>query len=105
MEEIKQLLVPIEEEGKTIGTFVVDYDGVKDGAITVSSTFNYRNKHEGLDIVQEILLQDEEDAISIPITLLQEGRREVFKCSDFKYGPPLDFIPADGGTFNVLKEI
>lgn len=52
--------------------------------------------NEGVDrevVVEAICGED-----AAPLTIIHEGRREVFRCADG------DFFLADGGTFNVLKK-
>ena len=64
--------------------------GANEISISVSAV------NEGIDKAVEI------NAVSgdktAKMTLIHEGMREVFKLSDG------DFILADGGTFNVLKD-
>lgn len=53
--------------------------------------------NEGVDreVIVEAICGDATDIL----TIIHEGRREVFRCADG------DFVLADGGTFNVLKDM
>lgn len=75
------------------GVIHLEYDGDGNGQIAVTLTSN-----EGIDREQVVEVQTTNGAVSESITIKQEGLREVFSCADG------DFILADGGTFNVLKE-
>lgn len=76
-------------DGRTIS---VTYDGDGDGSATFSS-----NTNEGIDQEREVTFKVS-DSVKEVRTIKQEGLREVFACADG------DFILADGGTFNVLKD-
>ena len=104
MEEYKKLEVPIVDGDIQIGTVKATYDGTSDGVITLDSTFTKDLPNEGLDIEVVIYLQDRNKINEIPITIIQEGKREIFGVYNNEDDSILDFILADGGTFNVLKQ-
>ena len=70
------------------GNLSVAYEGSGDGSAVFSSTTN-----EGIDREMSVFFKDASKKISVERTVKQEGRREVFG----------DFILADGGTLNVIK--
>ena len=74
------------------GSLSVTYDGDRDGSATFSSDIA-----EGLDREMQVLFVDESRVVVVERTVRQEGMREEFSASDG------EFILADGGTFNVLK--
>lgn len=75
------------------GVIHLEYDGDSIGQIAVTLTSN-----EGIDREQNVEVQTTNGRTTESFTIKQEGLREVFACADG------DFILADGGTFNVLKE-
>lgn len=75
------------------GVIHLEYDGDGNGQIAVTLTPN-----EGIDREQTVEVQTTNGEITESITISQEGLREVFTCTDG------EFILADGGTFNVLKD-
>lgn len=72
------------------GNLSVTYDGDRDGEAIFSSEVN-----EGIDREMVVTIKDTSNSVYIEKTVFQQGKREVF--SD-------DWILADGGTFNVLKD-
>jgi 3-dehydroquinate synthase class II len=70
----------------------VTYDGDRDGSATFTSDVN-----ESIDREMVVTYVDKDRKVSVAQTVKQAGLREVFNASDG------DFILADGGTFNVLK--
>lgn len=96
MSEYKKLEIPIVEGEHPIN-IVATYDGILDGVITLSSGFSQNLANEGLDIEIKLQLQDVDNTIQIPITVVQEGRRELFITSDGRQ------FSVDNETFNVLK--
>lgn len=81
----------------------VIYDGHKDGVITIVSTLNKEIDRSILLDVVTIPKKEEEKIVTKTLELTQEGLREVFRCSDIKHGPSLDFKTKDNETFNVKK--
>lgn len=77
------------------GYIVATYEGSGDGPITLTTD----TPNEGIDREQEITIQTTDKNKSVNVLVKQEGLREVFMASDG------DFILADGGTYNVLKEV
>lgn len=77
------------------GAITATYDGSGNGSAAISSDVN-----EGIDREQSITVSTTygDNPKSVDVNVKQYGLREVFKASDG------DFILADGGTFNVLKE-
>lgn len=75
------------------GALSVAYDGDRDGSATFSSSTN-----ESIDRETSVTFIDSTRNVVIERNVTQEGLREVFRCADG------DFILADGGTFNVLKQ-
>lgn len=76
------------------GYITAIYDGSGSGSASISSDVN-----EGIDREQNIKVETTRgnNTVSVDMTISQEGMREVFVPSDG------DFVLADGGTFNVLK--
>lgn len=72
------------------GTLTIDYTGDGDGHAVFSSTID-----EGVD--QEMKITFKSGSLSVEAVVKQAGRREVFNADDG------DFILADGGKFNVIK--
>jgi hypothetical protein len=70
----------------------VTYDGDRDGSATFTSEVN-----ESLDREMVVTYVDKDKEVSVAQMVKQAGLREMFNASDG------DFILADGGTFNVLK--
>lgn len=75
------------------GSLSVTYDGDRDGSAVFSSEQN-----EGIDREMSVAFVDASRQVNEAITVKQIGMREPFVASDG------DFILADGGTFNVLKD-
>ena len=73
------------------GNLSVTYEGSGDGSAVFSSDAN-----EGID--REMTVTFVGAGQEIERVVRQEGLREVFSCLDG------DFILADGGTFNVIKD-
>lgn len=74
------------------GNLSVTYDGSGDGTAVFASDIN-----EGIDREMDVTFVDESRAVQVARTVKQIGLREPFVASDG------DFLLADGGTFNVLK--
>ena len=70
------------------GSLTATYEGSGDGSAVFSSTTN-----EGIDREMSVVFKDASKKVSVERKVWQEGRREVFG----------DFILADGGTYNVIK--
>lgn len=68
------------------------YEGSGDGSAVFTSDIN-----EGTDREMDVTFVDESRAVQVTRTVKQIGLREPFVASDG------DFLLADGGTFNVLK--
>ena len=75
------------------GSLSATYEGNRDGSAIFSSDTN-----EGVDREMSVYFNDSSKKISVERKVRQEGRREVFSCTDG------DFLLADGGTFNVIKD-
>jgi hypothetical protein len=73
------------------GSLSVAYEGDGDGSAVFSSDTN-----EGIDREMEVLFVG--GGASLSRKVRQEGMREIFRGFDE------DFVPADGGTFNSLKD-
>lgn len=71
------------------GSLSATYNGSGDGEAIFSSDAN-----EGLDREISVAFISKSSNISVNRVVRQSGRREIFNE---------DFILADGGTFNVLK--
>lgn len=74
------------------GSLSVTYDGDGDGSAIFSS-----DVAEGIDRETTVIFRDRGKTIAVERKVLQAGRREMFVPSDG------EFILADGGTFNVIK--
>ena len=74
------------------GSLSVAYEGDGDGSAVFSS-----DVAEGLDREMIVVFRDGGRTIAVERKVLQVGMREMFVPSDG------DFILADGGTYNVLK--
>ena len=76
------------------GYITATYEGSGNGSASISSDVN-----EGIDGEQSITIETTKGnkPKSESVIVTQIGRREVFLSSDG------DFILADGGSFNVLK--
>lgn len=74
------------------GSLSVAYNGDGDGSAVFSS-----DVAEGLDREMIVVFRDGGRTVAVERKVLQVGMREMFVPSDG------DFILADGGTYNVLK--
>lgn len=74
------------------GSLTATYEGSGDGSAVFTS-----NPNEGIDREIDVTFVDTSRKVSVTRTVKQEGLREPFVASDG------DFLLADGGTFNVLK--
>ena len=76
------------------GYITATYGGSGSGSASISSDMN-----EGIDRVQSITVETTQGTgkKSVDVSVKQNGMREVFLASDG------DFILADGGTYNTLK--
>lgn len=74
------------------GSLSVAYEGDGDGSAVFSS-----DVAEGLDREMIVVFRDGGRTVAVERKVLQVGMREMFVPSDG------DFILADGGTYNVLK--
>lgn len=76
------------------GYITATYKGNGNGSASISSDVN-----EGIDREQSIKVETMKgnEPKSIDVSIKQYGMREVFEPSDG------EFVLADGGTFNVLK--
>lgn len=74
------------------GSLSVTYDGDRDGSAVFSSETN-----EGIDREMSVAFVDASRQVNVARTVKQIGKREPFVASDG------DFVLADGGTFNTLK--
>ena len=76
------------------GYITATYEGSGNGSASISSDVN-----EGIDRVQSITVETTQGTgkKSVDVSVKQNGMREVFLASDG------DFILADGGTYNTLK--
>ena len=75
------------------GSLSVTYDGDGDGSAVFSS-----DVAEGLDREMTVSFIDKSKSIVVDRMVRQSGMREVFMGADG------EFIPADGGTFNSIKD-
>lgn len=75
------------------GSLSVAYEGSGDGSAVFSS-----DVAEGLDREMTVTFSDDNKTITIERTVKQAGKREVFTGYDE------EFITADGGTFNSIKD-
>jgi hypothetical protein len=85
---MRELIKPWNDSG----SLSVTYDGDRDGSAIFSSDIA-----EGLDREMQVLFVDQSRVVVVERIVRQEGMREEFSASDGQ------FILADGGTFNVLK--
>lgn len=67
------------------------YEGVRDGNVSFSSPMN-----EGVERTMSVLFKYG-DSVYAERNVVQEGRREVYVCTDGEY------ICTNGGTYNVLR--
>ena len=74
------------------GYITATYEGSGSGSASISSDIN-----EGIDREQSIKVKTTDKSVSATLLVSQEGLREVFEPSDG------EFVLADSGTFNVLK--
>ena len=74
------------------GSLTATYEGSGDGSAVFTS-----DQNEGIDREMDVTFVDVSGKVSVTRTVRQEGLREPFVASDG------DFVLADGGTFNVLK--
>ena len=74
------------------GSLSVSYEGDGDGSAVFSS-----DVAEGLDREMIVVFRDGGRTVAVERKVLQVGMREMFVPNDG------DFILADGGTYNVLK--
>ena len=74
------------------GSLTATYEGSGDGSAVFSSDIA-----EGLDREMIVVFRDSGKTVAVERIVKQVGMREVFTGYDER------FIPADGGTFNVLK--
>jgi hypothetical protein len=75
------------------GSLSVAYDGSGDGYAVFSS-----DVAEGLDREMIVVFRDGGRTVAVERKVLQVGMREIFRGYDE------DFISADGGTFNSIKD-
>jgi hypothetical protein len=75
------------------GSLSVAYEGDGDGSAVFSS-----DVAEGLDREMTVVFRDRDKNVAIERNVLQVGMREMFVPSDG------EFILADSGTYNVLKQ-
>lgn len=75
------------------GSLSVAYEGDGDGSAVFSS-----DVAEGLDREMIVVFRNGGRTVAVERKVLQVGMREIFRGSDE------DFIPADGGTFNSIKD-
>lgn len=61
------------------------------------------NCNPGIDETVQFQVQTEDGSKTEIINVTQEGKREVFMVSDGQ-GGYTEFMPSDGGTFNVIKQ-
>lgn len=74
------------------GSLSVAYEGDGDGSAVFSS-----DVAEGLDREMIVVFRDGGKTVAVERKVLQVGMREIFRGYDE------DFVPADGGTFNSIK--
>jgi hypothetical protein len=74
------------------GSLSVSYEGDGDGSAVFSS-----DVAEGLDREMIVVFRDGGRTVAVERKVLQVGMREMFVPNDG------EFILADGGTYNVLK--
>ena len=75
------------------GSLTAAYEGRGDGSAVFSS-----DVAEGLDREMTVSFIDKSRSIVVDRKVRQSGMREVFMGADG------EFIPADGGTFNSIKD-
>ena len=75
------------------GSLTATYDGSGDGSAIFSS-----DVAEGLDREMIVVFRDGGRTVAVERKVLQVGMREIFSGHDE------DFITADGGTFNSIKD-
>ena len=75
------------------GNLSVTYEGDGDGSAVFSS-----DVAEGLDREMIVIFRDGGRTVAVERKVLQVGMREIFSGYDE------DFITADGGTFNSIKD-
>lgn len=75
------------------GNLSVTYESDGDGSAIFSS-----DVAEGLDREMIVIFRDSGRTVAVERKVLQVGMREMFVPNDG------DFILADGGTFNVIKD-
>ena len=75
------------------GSLTATYDGSGDGSAVFSS-----DVAEGLDREMIVVFRDGGRTVAVERKVLQVGMREIFS------GYNEDFITADGGTFNSIKD-
>jgi hypothetical protein len=75
------------------GSLSVAYEGSGDGSAVFSS-----DVAEGLDRETKVIFRDGKITIAVERKVIQVGKREEFTPKDG------DFVLADGGTFNVIKD-
>ena len=75
------------------GSLSVAYEGDGDGSAVFSS-----DVAEGLDREMIVVFRDGGRTVAVERKVLQVGMREIFSGYDE------DFITADGGTFNSIKD-
>lgn len=75
------------------GSLSVAYEGDGDGSAVFSS-----DVAEGLDREMIVVFRDGGRTVAVERKVKQVGMREMFRGCDE------DFIPADGGTFNSIKD-
>jgi hypothetical protein len=74
------------------GSLSVAYEGDRDGSAVFSSDLA-----EGLDREMSVSFVDKYRSVVVERKVKQEGMREIFSASDG------DFLLADGGTYNTIK--
>lgn len=75
------------------GSLTATYEGSGDGDAVFSS-----DVAEGLDREMTVVFRDGGRTVAVERKVLQVGMREIFSGYDE------DFITADGGTFNSIKD-
>lgn len=75
------------------GNITATYEGSGSGSASIASDVN-----EGIDREQSIKVETTDKSVSATVVVSQLGMREIFNASDG------EFILADGGTFNVIKD-
>lgn len=85
-------MAEFKKEWQDGGTLTASYEGSGDGSAVFASSEN-----EGIDRETSVSFIDTSRSVVVEKKVIQEGLREVFLADSE------DFILADGGTFNVLK--